>query len=100
MVLYVFSIATIKGIDMMIIWGWKNDANPPAVLELWVLEVGGKADKEVEDWHKLQAFPKKIILYKYNKFWSMRSSPYGLFIIVYYPPASNLIVREIYYYIY
>ena len=30
----------------------------------------------------------------------MQSSPYGLFIIVDYPPASNLEVREIYYYIY
>ena len=59
MVLYVFSIATIQGIDMKTIWECKNDVNQPAVLELWVLEVGGKADKEVEDWHKLQAFPQK-----------------------------------------
>ena len=100
MVLYVLSIAMIQGIDMKIIWGCKNDANPPAVLKLWVLEVGGWADKEVVDWHKSQAFPQKIFLYKHNNFWSMQSSPYGLFILVDYPPASNLVVREIYYYIY
>ena len=59
MVLYVFSVATIQGIEMKINWGCKNDANPPAVLEMWVLEIGGKADNEVADWHKLQAFPQK-----------------------------------------
>ena len=58
MVLYVFWIATIQVIDMKIIWGCKNDTNPQAVLELWVLEVGGRSDKEVEDWHKSQAFHK------------------------------------------
>ena len=57
MVLYVFSIATIQGIDMKMSWGCKNDANPPAFLELWVLEVGGKADKVVADSHKSQDFP-------------------------------------------
>ena len=57
MVLYVFSEAMIQGIAVKIIWGCKNDSNPPEVLEVWVLEVGVRADKEVADWHKLQAFP-------------------------------------------
>ena len=90
MVLYVLSIATIQIIDMKIICGCKNDANPPAVLEMLVFEVGGIAEKEVADWHKSQDPSQKTILYKYNNFWSMRSSPYGLFIIVDYPLASNL----------
>ena len=55
-----FLIATILGIDIEKILGCKNDANPPEVLELWVLEVWGREDKEVEDWHKLQAFPKNV----------------------------------------
>ena len=61
MVLDVLSVAMIQGIDMKMIWGCKNYAYPPAVLELLVLEVGGKADKEVADWHKSQAFPQTAL---------------------------------------
>ena len=56
-----------------------------------------RADKEVANF---RFFPKTNILYKYNNFWSMRSSQSGLFILVDYPLTSNLEVREIYYYIY
>ena len=41
-----------------------------------------------------------FVLYKYNNFLSMRSSPYSLFIILDHPLISNLKVREIYCYIY
>ena len=99
MVSYVILIAKNNVIEVKIIWECKNYANPPSVLEMWVLEVGGISDKEVADWNKSQDFPKHFILNKYNNFWIMRSSPYGLFILVDYPLTSNLKGRELYCYI-
>ena len=94
MVLYAVLVATIKVIAMNIMLGCKNDANPPAVLELWVLEfvVEHKKWWKIGTNHRIS--PKMFILYKYNNFLSMWSLPYGLFILVDYPLISNLKVDK------
>ena len=38
-------IAKIEVIEVRIIRGCKNDANPPACLDMWVLEVGSEQTK-------------------------------------------------------
>ena len=51
----------------------------------------GQSRQRGENLAQIAGFPPKcFILYKYNNFWNMQGSLYGLFLIVYYPLTSNL----------